>query len=90
MKSHRSRHVLDGVTGGNFEQRMIGLGTLDSRKLICGFTETRIAVFAHDNHLEVWRSPHFGSNFDGLRIADLSGGNGDGGRSPRGRESAER
>ena len=28
MESHRSRHVLDGVTGRNFEQRTIGLGTL--------------------------------------------------------------
>src|SRR5258708_31869551 len=75
MESHRSRHVPDGVTRGNLEQRMIGFDALNSRELIRSFSKTGIAVFAHDGHLQIRRGPYIRYNLDRLRIADLSSGN---------------
>src|SRR5882762_9884979 len=74
MESHRTGHTLDCVAGRNLEQRMVRLGALDSGELISRFPEAGVAVFAHDSHLEVRRSPHLGSNFDGLGVANLSRG----------------
>src|SRR3981189_2404936 len=74
MESHRSGHILDCVSGRNLEQRMARLGALDSGELISRFAEAGVAVFAHDSHLEVRRSPHLGSNFDGLSVSNLSRG----------------
>src|SRR5258708_4618481 len=75
MESHRSRHIPDGVTGGNIEQRMVRFDALNSRELIRGLAKTGIAVFAHHDRLEVRRGPHLGNNFDRLCVTDLSGGN---------------
>src|ERR1700704_5549741 len=74
MESHRTGHTLDCVSRRNLKQRMVRLGALDSSELISRFTETGVAVFAHDGHLEVRRSPHLGSNFDGLSVSNLSRG----------------
>src|ERR1700704_2398367 len=69
IESHPTRHTLDCVAGRNLKQRMVRLGALDSSELISRFAETGVAVFAHDCHLEVRRSPHLGSNFDWLGVA---------------------
>src|SRR6266567_549826 len=53
MQAHRSGHILDGVARRDLEQRMIRLRALDSAELIERFAEARIAVFTHDNHLQV-------------------------------------
>src|SRR6266566_1174201 len=74
MESHRTGHALDCVAGRNLKQRMVRLGALDSSELISRFAEAGVAVFAHDSHLEVRRSPHLGSNFDGLSVSNLSRG----------------
>src|SRR5882762_8405461 len=74
MESHRTGHTLDCVSGRNLEQRMVRLSALDSSELISRFAEAGVAVFAHDSHLEVRRSPHLGSNFDGLSVSNLSRG----------------
>src|SRR5467141_4609030 len=74
MESHRTGHTLDCVAGRNLKQRMVRLGALDSSELISRFAEAGVAVFAHHSHLEVRRSPHLGSNFDGLGVANLSRG----------------
>src|SRR5258705_5487814 len=74
MESHRTGRTLDCVAGRNLEQRMVRFSALDSSELISRFAKAGVAVFAHDSHLEVRRSPHLGSNFDGLGVANLSRG----------------
>src|ERR1051326_841001 len=78
LRLSRRRPALDGVVGGNLEERGGGVAARNVGESVNVLACEWVAVFAQDDDLKFGRVPAFGDDLYGAVVADLAHGDGDG------------